>query len=168
MSGDGEITPGKRRLIQKRQRRPSAFTKAKQAAFFAAMAESCNVRRSAAQAGVSYGTVYLWRRNNLEFRTRWEDALAHGYAALEAGLLERAREAVGEIGPVESAPVQVGTMDAKLAFSLLQNHERNRGKAPGDVHQRRGDIDKVIERLEKALKRFAPDAAEPATGDRAA
>ena len=96
----------------------------------------------------------------MAFRVRWEEALAHGYAALEAGLLERAREAVGKFRTRPGEETLVGAMDAKLAFALLQNHERNRGKAPGDVNQQRGDIDQVIARLEKALKRFAPDAAE--------
>lgn len=165
MSGDVDVAGGPGRLVQRRKPRANGFTRDKQEIFCAALAESCNVLASARRAGVSCQTVYKKRRSDLAFRVRWEEALAYGFAALEAGLLERAREAVGEFEPRASEKALVAAMDAKLAFALLQNHERNRGKAPGDVNQQRGDVDKVIERLEKALKRYAPDAAEQPAGE---
>lgn len=159
--GQVEVTAGNRRLVQKRAARPNAFSAKKQRAFFEALAECANVRMSAERAGVSYGAVYQWRRKNLEFRMRWDEALDHGYASLEAGLLEQAREAAGEI-PVRAKPdARVGPMDARLAFALLQHRDRNRGSAPGDHARRKGDVDAVLDRLEKALKRYAPTKAEP-------
>lgn len=159
-----EVAAGKGRLIQKRSAKKNAFKPAMRAKFFDTLADTANVRMSAEAAGVAMCTVYRWRQRNLEFRTRWEEALAHGYAALEAGLLERARESVGEIRPGRREGALVGAMDAKLAMALLNLRERSTQVAPGDGHKGRGDIDRVIERLEKALKRFAPETAKPDAG----
>lgn len=160
MGDDGEeaVGGGKGRVVQARQARSDAFSKAKQTVFLDALTETANVRQSAERAGVSYASAYRWRRTKPEFRARWERALEDGYAALEAGLLERAREAVGEIAPGEHADRLIAPMDAKLAFALLQNHERKlavsrdaKGFTPVD------DL-KIIERLEKGLKRYDREA----------
>ena len=82
-------------------------------------------------------------------------------------MLEQARLAAGEELPTVKGPC-VGAMDAKLAFAILQNHQRNRGKGPGEASPKRSDLGVAVTRLEQALKRFAPkpplllaDAREP-------
>ncbi|WP_237219807.1 hypothetical protein [Sphingomonas arenae] len=155
---EGTFGGGKGRVVQARRGRSDAFGRAKQKVFLDALTETANVRQSADRAGVSYASAYRWRRTKPEFRARWERVLEDGYAALEAGLLERAREAVGEIAPGGRAGELVAPMDAKLAFALLQNHERKlaalkegKGFTPVD------DL-KIIERLEKGLKRYDREA----------
>lgn len=159
--GDDEedgVGRGKGHPLQLRKSRSDAFSKSKQTVFLDALTETANVRQSAERAGVSYASAYRWRRNKPEFRARWERALEDGYAALEAGLLERAREAVGEIAPGEKADRLVAPMDAKLAFALLQNHERKLAVSREVAGFTPVDDLKIIERLEKGLKRYDREA----------
>ena len=160
--GEGEeIAPGKGRTVQRRKAKKNAFGPAMQKRFFETLAQTANVRMSADAAGVSMSTVYRRRQKNLEFRVRWDEALDYGYVSLEAGLLESARQAVGELEVPEQEPLVRG-MDAKLAMNLLHQHGRNRHVAIGDGHKGRGSVDAVLDRLEKALKRYAPDASNGA------
>jgi len=155
--GEEAVAAGKGRVVQVRQARSDAFTKAKQTVFLEALTETANVRQSAERADISYASAYRWRRNKPEFRARWERAVEDGYAALEAGLLERAWEAVGEIAPGAKANGMVAPMDAKLAFALLQNHERKKALAREAEELSPVDDLKIIERLEKGLKRYGPE-----------
>lgn len=159
---DEEAIGGVRnRPLQRRKPRSNAVTKAQRETFLEELAASCNVRTSAALADINLSTLYRWRERNAEFRARWERALDQGYAGLEAALLEQAHAAARAEGPHSERSSVVGGMDAKLAFSILQNHQRYRGRGPGEAEPRRSDLNVAVERLEKALKRFVrPRAGE--------
>lgn len=58
--------------------------------FLAELAETANVAASARKAGMPASSVYALRIKSPEFRLEWSEALAEGYARLEASLLEAA------------------------------------------------------------------------------
>ena len=149
------ISGGFGRPLQKRRRRKDGLTEERATLFIEELAATCNVRASARAAGVHPATVYHWRERDPVFRARWENALDHGYAALEIALLEQARLAAGEELPTDRQPC-VGAMDAKLAFAIFQNHQKHRGKPPGEARPKRSDLSVAVTRLEQALKRFGP------------
>ncbi len=66
------------------------WTKLKEQAFLTALAETCNVRCAAAEAGVSTGHSYKRRKRNAAFRASWLEAIATAYQRLELVLLDRA------------------------------------------------------------------------------
>ena len=67
-------------------------TSEQKAAFCAALADSCNVGRSAAAIGVSRATVFEWRKKDPDFARMWEEALEVGVTALEDEAHRRAFE----------------------------------------------------------------------------
>ena len=71
-----------------------SWTKAKERAFIAALAESCNVKLAAKTAGVSASAIYVRRSRDASFRRAWDQALSAGYAQLEMMMLERALHGV--------------------------------------------------------------------------
>lgn len=63
--------------------RKGAFDAAKQEAFLAELAATCNVSLAAERAGVTTGCVYEHKARDAAFRARWADALAEAYRNLE-------------------------------------------------------------------------------------
>ena len=62
----------------------------KEAEFLTVLAETCNVTRACAEAGVSASGAYKRRRENAAFRAGWLEAIATAYQRLELVLLDRA------------------------------------------------------------------------------
>ena len=58
--------------------------------FLSALAETCNVTRAAAEAGVSVSAAYRRRKADAGFRSAWLEAIGSAYQRLELVLLERA------------------------------------------------------------------------------
>lgn len=79
--------PGGECAVQLRKPHPNEFTPEKQEAFFAHLSETANNAASAREAGISPETARTWRRNNADFRARWERSLAEGHADLQMKLL---------------------------------------------------------------------------------
>jgi hypothetical protein len=65
------------------------FTKERQAAFLAVLAETCNVSMACRETDTSVTVVYRRRENDAAFRAAWQEALASAYRKLELVLLER-------------------------------------------------------------------------------
>ncbi len=63
---------------------------AKRKLFFGSLSETANIAASARLAGISSNAVYAERRRSTAFRDAWSEALAEGYARLEADLLAEA------------------------------------------------------------------------------
>ena len=96
------------------------WTKAGREAFLARLAETSNVSASARAAGMPVSSVYALRRKSPEFRAAWGDALAEGYARLEASLLETALGKAG--GAVDPDELKREAQKHRLALSLLAQH----------------------------------------------
>ena len=114
--------------VQDVRTRRKLFGKQRRKIFLEHLAATCNVRRSAAAAGVTDRCVYKCRMRDAGFRAEWQAALEQGYARLEAMLLEHAmRERPIEIdGALEAEPPTTGDgrFDADLALHLLREHKK--------------------------------------------
>ena len=96
------------------------WTKAVRAVFLSKLAETANVAASAREAGMPVSSVYALRLKSPEFRLEWAEALAEGYARLEASLLEAAlKRARGIVDPDE---LKREAARHRLGLSLLAQH----------------------------------------------
>jgi hypothetical protein len=115
------------------------------------LAETSNVRTSAAHAGVSVNRVCRTRRDEPEFARQWSAALAEGYVHLEMEILRRFRE-----GDVKTADAE--RYDFANAVRLLATHRdtaagakaRTRDVSSTEV---RASIDRKIEEIRRRLSR---------------
>jgi hypothetical protein len=156
-SGDSDIGRSNGRRLQVRAARGSkkmkpkrnGFTKAKRKKFLSHFAATCNAKASALAAGVSFSTVYEWRRKDEQFRKGWQEALDQGYARLEAEVVREAEESLAVRADGKAARQR---MDPKTALAVLEAYRRNRGARPGDILPRRTDIDQVRARIEKTMR----------------
>ena len=155
---------------QKRKGRENEFTDERKRAFLDEFAATCNVTMAAEKLGLELSTIYRHRQADAAFRVAWTAAQEQGYAALEADLVLRARDLLGERKLSEEAQSRLSGMDAKLAFAIMQNFQRNQGREPGDIVPRMSDVSEATKRLEKVMTRMkllpSPDAdANGETGD---
>ena len=91
--------------------------------FLLALADTCQVTKSAKKAGVARQTLYAWREADEEFAKAWDVALEQGYELLEDVAIERAKN--GVLKPVYQGGVKVGTIreySDTLMVRLLQAH----------------------------------------------
>lgn len=155
---DIEIVPGRNRRLHKRRKQENQFGNKRRAVFLEHLAATCNVRASAAAAGVSPSTVYAHRMKDSDFRADWDAALAQGYARLEAALIERAlrgggRHAVRGDAIVEGpdAPEEV---DWDKGMELMRHHQRGLAglSLPGRLQPKRVPIERVTEKLIRKLR----------------
>lgn len=119
------------------------WTKAARGAFLAKLAETANVAASAREAGMPVSSVYALRLKSPEFRFEWGEALAEGYARLEASLLEAA---LGKArGTAEPDALKREAARQRLGLSLLAQHRPAvKGMAPGS---RRADARQTKARI---------------------
>jgi len=133
MGGDKGVTQGgNRRPVQIRKERKDGFTAAKKQDFLDHLAGCSNVRRSAAAVGFTPETVNYHRRRDPVFAQACADALAAGYLALEASMLERAAKG-GRYEPGPNAENVPGpeTVDIGLGQFLLGLRSREMGLRTG-------------------------------------
>jgi len=96
--------------------------------FLDALADSCNVRRAAAEAGFTPSTAYRLRQRDTAFAEAWQAALESGYARLEMALIDRAiRTIEGSCDDAADAPPAVGAMTVAQAIDLMNKHRASVG-----------------------------------------
>ena len=100
------------------QGRAAGPTRAERDAFLATLAATCNVRASAARAGVSPDRLYRLRDRDARFRAGWAEALEAGYQLLETRLVGHALAGGGPVLTDDDAE-QTGPIDVELAKWLL-------------------------------------------------
>lgn len=164
------IHPNNNRLKQvARANRANLFDDRKKAVFLEWFAATCNVTLSAEKAGVCYQTVYKHRRKDTAFAEGWDEALAQGYAALEAGLLADAiaKELAGADaaeGQSDAPPASPLSFEQRMA--LLKEYRRVDGRGPRAVGKHRPVPPHIASPAEaeaaliKRLKHFALRVAE--------
>ena len=87
------MTPGKNRLVQVRRKgKRKLFGKERKEVFLEWFAATCNVRLSAAKAGVHERTVYKHLAKDPEFLDGFVRAVQIGYVRLEARELQEAHQ----------------------------------------------------------------------------
>ena len=152
---DGLVTEGKTRL-RTRRASPQTITEEQFETFFATLAETCNVVRSAKAAGFSSSWAYRLRQHDAAFRNGWGQAVREGYAKLELMLLERAMK--GTPRPIQRRDGSeriIREYSTQLAVALLRRHAEVADSAayePGDDEMR--DLrDKILAKLERVRER---------------
>jgi hypothetical protein len=122
-------------------------------AFFAALADTANVRQAAKAAGFSTTAIYNRRLALPEFRAKWEAAVETGCARVEMMLIEAATRSfdAADIETPEDAPkVSVGE-----AISILRLH-RGAAKAGHGSNGLWGAKEPSIEEVQdEVLRRLA-------------
>jgi len=120
--------------------------------FFAALAETCNVVRSAKAAGFSTDWAYRRRKRDAGFRNAWADAVREGYAKLELVLLERAIKGTPKIlFRRDGSERIVREYSTALAVALLKRHAETADSASYEPDEAElADIrERILERLDR-------------------
>lgn len=124
--GTDDIAGAPNRALQRRARCARRLTVAHRTAFLEELARSCNVTRACAAAGASASPFYKLRQRDETFAAGWDEAMATGYARLEAELMaaalgEDGGETGGENGRVAGDGAADGRrpVDRELALKLL-------------------------------------------------
>lgn len=142
---------GKRPQLRARTKR--SWTKEKEAKFVSVLADTCNVTRAAAEAGVSVGGAYKHRKDNAAFRAGWLEAIAVAYQRLELVLLDRAFNGTEKlVKRRDGSDERMIEYSNQLGLTLLKMHRDAAVEA--DTEFRPEDIEEVRERLLKKLKRL--------------
>ncbi len=98
--------------------------------FLDRLGASCNYTLSARAAGFSREAVYKRRRRDPAFQRRCDEAVAQGYARIEALLVESAEHALEGRAPDPDSPIP--PMSVRDALAILQLHRRTaRGEGKG-------------------------------------
>jgi len=146
--------------MRKAQRRD--WTKAKEAKFLSALADSCNVTFAAEEAAVSISSVYRRRKENAAFRAGWLEALSVAYQRLELVLLDRAFNGTEKlVKRRDGSEERMLEYSNQLGLTLLKMH-RDTAQAAATEFQP-AQVDELRERLLNKLRRLkARDTIEQA------
>lgn len=136
-------------------RRPRRYewTKAREKAFFTALAETCNVTLSAEAAGMSAAGAYWRRKRDAAFRAGWADAIATAYQRLELVMLDRALNGTEKIVVrKDGSEERMREYPNQVAMHLLKMH---RDSAMAVIEEPpENEIEEVRERLFEKLQRL--------------
>ncbi len=96
------------------------LTNAVRGQFLVHLSQTANVSASARAVGITSNAVYAERRRSPAFRGAWTDALAEGYARLEADLLAEALQAAN--GKISDGTLKARAQKHRLGMVLLSAH----------------------------------------------
>jgi hypothetical protein len=157
-----EIVEGNIRL-KKRRASPQTITPEQIETFFAALADTCNVVRSAKEAGFAANWAYRRRKFDAAFRNEWAAAVREGFAKLELVLLERAMKGTPKLVRTARGTDRVmREYSTALAVALLRRHAETADSAayePGEDEMREVR-DRILEKLEGMRRRQIVDGGE--------
>ena len=131
--------------------------------FLENLAQSANVSASAKAAGLA-GTalVYRQRQRSEAFRAKWIEALAEGYARLEAEMLAEALRPAS--GHIKDVTLRARQMKIRLAMALLAMHRAAvRGERSAETPRKvlHGDIrTRFAARLAQMHERLTDDRGQ--------
>lgn len=175
--GDGEthlrqVRSGGKVRVQRSAVRKDGWTAEKRAAFFAHLAETCNVAASARHVGMSVPMVYALRKRDAAFAAEWMEALDQGFEELRIQLLHQARFGIEETSHVTDADGNTKQITTKhsypvgMSLRLLLAHQQAvmafRAQQ-GIVRQGSEDVlHEIMEKLALARKRAKAQKARTA------
>src|SRR3954451_21115864 len=122
-----EAAPDSGRALTRRQ---------KEAIFFNELATVCNVSSALPVSGLASDSrsVYERRRTEPDFRRRWDEAVAEGYALLELEMLERERFGSKRPKPQTQVEARLREVPTATAMQLLRYyHSRVKAAPPAAV-----------------------------------
>lgn len=167
--GESDIGGSNKRRIQvraargtgKKAARRNGFTRTRKTAFLDHFAATANAAAAGRAVGVSKSTVYEHRRKDPAFRAGWNEALAEGYARVEAHSVRWAEQAF-TVRPNARAGRAVREMDPKVALAILESYRRNGDRRPGEILPQPYDMDAVGKRLEAKMRALGMIGDDPA------
>lgn len=149
------LVEGKSRLKERRAS-PQTITPEQIETFFATIADTCNVVRSAKAAGFTANWAYRRRKFDAAFRNGWAAAVREGYAKLELVLLERAMKGTPKLVRTAKGSDRVmREYSTALAVALLRRHADTADSAtyePGE-EELREIRERILEKLEGLRRR---------------
>lgn len=151
----GELALDGKGRVRLRKASPRSWTRAKERQFLVSLAETCNVKWSAKDAGVSPQRAYERRRTNASFRRAWGEAVSEAYARLELVLLDRALNGTYKIvRRRDGSEERMLEYSNQVALTLLKMHRETAIEAddqppPEDVEELRQRIENKLERIRK-------------------
>ena len=159
--GTGGARAGRR--VQIARARIRQWTPRVEERFLGALAASCNVKAACAEAGMSLSSAYAHRHRWRSFAQAWDEAVAIGYARLEAALVEAGCNLFSpDEAPLDEPRDMVLTqMRADQAIHLLHMHKHavhGLGKAPGGPRLVATDRE-VADALEKRVAQMNREIA---------
>lgn len=107
--------------VRVRKAREKGWTTKRRTVFLDHLAATCNVSLSARAVGIHNASAYALRRRDAGFAAAWQEALAVGYARLEAMLIERATGWSAEREQSGGLP-DPAAFDSRLAMDLVRAH----------------------------------------------
>lgn len=142
---------GKKPQLRKTSKRN--WTKGKAQTFLSVLAETCNVTRACAAAGVSVTHVYRKKKSDAGFRAGWLAAIAIAYQQLELVLLERAFNGIEKRQSARAGETRVmREYSNTLGMALLKLHRDTASDAEFEAPQ--DEVEEVRERLIRKLQRL--------------
>jgi hypothetical protein len=138
---------------KKRKARRREWTKAREEAFLTTLADTCNVTRAAAAAGLSSTSAYNRRKSHAAFRAGWAEAIAAAYQQLELVLLDRALNGTEKVVVRrDGSEERMRDYSNTVALTLLRMHRDSAVEAIEQPAEQ--DIEEVRERLFEKLQRL--------------
>jgi hypothetical protein len=133
--------------------RRNEWTKAKQAVFFGALAETCNVKLAAETAGMSVTGAYSRRKRDAAFRAGWAEAIATAYQRLELVMLDRALNGTEKlVVRKDGSEERMREYPYQVAMHLLKLHRDSAIEASAEPAS--DEVDEARERLFQKLQRL--------------
>jgi hypothetical protein len=131
--------------------KPKRMGAAARKQFLAHLAQTANVSASARHAGFADGNAfYTERRRSAEFHAAWVEALAEGYARLEADLLAEALQTAD--GKISEGLLKARAQKHRLRLSLLNWHQASAKASPALAAPRISKDDLPVLKAQLILK----------------
>jgi transposase len=147
------IEPNGGRRLQMRPQPRNRFSLARKETFLDHFAATCDATAAAELAGVARSTPIRHRRRDPAFREAWDEALAQGYARLEAEAVRLRLAALERIRIEGDKDVPEAAAEFDRALALLREAKRQTGKPSGRERAPKAwDFDRALDELEKELK----------------
>lgn len=139
------------------------FTAANRRLFLDHLAHSANVAASERHAGMAPRSAYFERRRSAAFSAQWAEALAEGYARLEADMLA---DALLAPSAKTSEPMLKARMQKnRMGINLLNWHRASvKAAAPMVPRLTNGDLPALKLQLNLTLNRMRERAGIPLEG----
>jgi hypothetical protein len=163
IGGESVIARAGRRLIQLRRQRVDGWTTTKRTRFLAMLAETCNVSRALKAVKMTASCLYRLRKRDPDFAAEWDAALEHGYALLEAELLDRAMHGrVRDVAKPGGTVIKVREVSDSLGLRLLAIHEKRvmaiRVARAAARREETSQVKRLARMMEEAIDRDVAEA----------
>lgn len=156
-----------RRLVAMTPRK-NEFTDAQQKIFLGQFAATCNLGRSALEAGVKRAVIYDRLEHDEAFAAAFHVAEENGVLSLRAELVRRSLALLQAATPDEAGLASLEGLDAKFILNLVMQHERALGTGAGDRRPRKSDASEAAGRLAKLMDRMREEHKRELAAKRAA